>query len=278
MIRGQSTLFSHTNTHGYRAARILRFDRLVVALALANGIACSDEFIDPLAEPSASRSGAGDSGTWADSEPLESPRSASPKPNSTAIDTPNTPMLGSDHAASGSGATWVPAESGTPGIASVASSYSEFCGDFIRDPELEECDAGPEDALACSAECQVRDFLLVEPPNPTEPSLPSPIGRHPAAAAAQTLAVAFVEDAGSTRVGTQLLDVWGNRQDQIEVSAGASPSSAANPVVAALPGEAFAIAWNDLGIDGSALGIALRRQKHARGEQPRRIEAARLGE
>src|SRR5690606_17778774 len=33
----------------------------------------------------------------------------------------------------------------------------------------------------------------------------------------------------------------------------------ANPVVAALPGEAFAIAWNDLGIDGSALGIALRR-------------------
>lgn len=69
-----------------------------------------------------------------------------------------------------------------------APLFSEFCPDRIRDPLLEDCDAGPGGSIACNSACQVLDFLLVEPSDAEGDPVPTPFGRrlgtgrHPASA------------------------------------------------------------------------------------------------
>ena len=155
--------------------------------------------------------------------------------------------------------------SGGSGGSPPAPLFSEFCPDTIRDPVLEDCDAGPGGSIACSPVCQVLDFLLVEPPEAEGAPVPTPVGRrlgtgrHPASATLESLAVAFFRTETETSVHVQLFDDVGNRLFPVEVSQGAVPVRSANPVVAGLPNGSFAVAWNDLAVDGSELGVALRR-------------------
>ncbi len=155
--------------------------------------------------------------------------------------------------------------SGGSGGGPPAPLFSEFCPDRIRDPLLEDCDAGPGGSIACNSACQVLDFLLVEPSDAEGDPVPTPFGRrlgtgrHPASATLDSLAVAFFQAKTETSVHVQLLDDVGNRLLSVEVSQSAEPSSSANPVIAGLPSGSFAVAWNDLAVDGSELGIALRR-------------------
>ena len=143
---------------------------------------------------------------------------------------------------------------GGSGSTPILPLVSVFCADFVRDPVLEDCDAGPEGSPACNEVCQTLDFLLVEPPEEEEAPIPTPegrvlgTGRHPSAATEEALAVGFVEHGDDVRVRVQLLDVWGNLEALLDVSDGAFPVSAANPVVAALPDGRFAVAFNDFSV------------------------------
>src|SRR5262249_53792804 len=69
--------------------------------------------------------------------------------------------------------------------------------------------------------------------------------------------VEFPEDEPS--IGATLFNVWGQPAHHVEVSAGAFPIEQSNPVAAALPTGAYAVAWTDFDGDGSDLGIALRK-------------------
>lgn len=167
----------------------------------------------------------------------------------------------------GSGAGFSSGGEGAGGSSGSPSAplVSEFCPDSVRDSILEDCDAGPEGSPACNSVCQVLDFLLVEPPDEEGLPVPTPIGRrlgtgrHPVGSTVDSLAVAHIEQGSETAVYVQLLDEVGNRLSRVEVSSGAQPASSAHPVVAGLPGGSYAVAWNDLSVDGSELGVALRR-------------------
>src|SRR5690606_606037 len=150
----------------------------------------------------------------------------------------------------GSGGTG--STSGSGGSTQLTQT-SEYCGDFIRDPILEDCDGGPEGSPACNAVCQVLDFLLVEPDDVQEPPLIREQrvlgeGRHPSAGSAETQAVVFMDRSESNlvgHVGVQFLDAWGNREGTVDVAGDTLPAFSAHPVLAALPDGTFAAAWND---------------------------------
>lgn len=140
---------------------------------------------------------------------------------------------------------------------------SQFCGDAIRDTVIEECDDGAgtgEDA--CTNQCRAHNYFVVPPvvadSGPKLGSRTLGFGRHPAAAGAAASALAFVEKSGSTHaLKAAFFDLQGHRQGApVSVGSGASPTEQADPVVAALPGGKFALAWNDLA--GGSLDVALR--------------------
>jgi hypothetical protein len=148
------------------------------------------------------------------------------------------------------------------------TARSIFCGDGIRGIEDEQCDDGPDVTEngavvedSCSADCQVTDLLAVPPGASGGTDRYLGEGRHPAAATEGTFAVAFVEphvDVG--RVAVSTFTAAGARTGHvIDVSAGSTPVLFASPVIAPLPGGAYAVAWTDFGGDGDELGIALRR-------------------
>jgi hypothetical protein len=70
---------------------------------------------------------------------------------------------------------------------------------------------------------------------------------------------AFVPASGDVEVRATLFDIWGHAQSTVIVSEGAAPSGHGDPVVAALPDGAYAVAWTDVLGDSVDLGIALRR-------------------
>lgn len=123
---------------------------------------------------------------------------------------------------------------------------SEYCGDGIRDPVLEECDDGSGEGKddSCTPACRVRTLdraLGALLPQTAEQTLGT--GAHSAAGSAEGFAVVYLEHRA---VWLQLFDSLGRvNGDPIEVSAGAEPTLEANPVVAAIPGGKYAVAWTD---------------------------------
>ena len=132
---------------------------------------------------------------------------------------------------------------------------SRFCGDGIRDPVKEECDDGPGDGGdSCAADCRVRDVGVV-PPGGLVRTLGA--GRHVASAGADGFAVVYEEFGAEVGVRLQAFGESGRPSGgSLNVGSGARPSVAANPVVAALPDQSFAVAWTDVA-DGTP-DIALR--------------------
>ena len=137
---------------------------------------------------------------------------------------------------------------------------STHCGDAIRDPITEECDDGPgmEDD-SCSETCRIHNIFITPVTNPGGPRIRSRslgYGRHPVAAGAQGSAVVFTETTAEEVVlASALFDVQGRRVAVVDLQPGARPSQLADPVVAALPSGAFAVAWNDLLQGASDVGL-----------------------
>jgi hypothetical protein len=141
------------------------------------------------------------------------------------------------------------------------------CGDGYRDiGAAEECDPGSTPGnVMCSSICRVQDFLVVQPPS--EPVFPPSLranrtlgsGRHTVAGNDHSFAVAFTQEAPSpASVRLQILSSTGQRLVNTDLGEGGPALLESNPVVAALPGENYAVAWNDFRVDGDELGVALK--------------------
>ena len=146
------------------------------------------------------------------------------------------------------------------------------CGDGDRDVVAEECDDDNADNTdACLDTCRVRDMRVLEDTGSLESPLPNRYlgeGRHPVAAGASGFAVAFIEtvsdesspDLNPTVVLTHFGPAGARDMNQRTIlSSDTTPVLFADPVVAALPSGAYAVAWTDFDGDGDVLGIALRR-------------------
>lgn len=152
----------------------------------------------------------------------------------------------------GGGAANTGGTGGTPAV-------SLFCGDGIRDAVLEECDDGNADDVgdSCTSACGVRDVTAVplaaaDPPGGRRLGF----GRHPAAAGSDGIAIALIEGAASGELALATFDPKGVPSGAVTVESGVWPES--SPVVAALPGGDYAVAWSDELVDGDGLGVALR--------------------
>lgn len=153
-----------------------------------------------------------------------------------------------------------------PSDAADSGPVSTVCGDGIRGLD-EECDDGnAANDDACTTSCFVNDFLSVAPAvnDSGKPASGRYLGegRHPVAADADGFAVAYVEpgfapprialnafDPKGVRVGSPLLVSTGTKS---------TPLLFSSPVVAALPGAKYAMAWTDFDGDGDSLGVAIR--------------------
>jgi uncharacterized membrane protein len=140
------------------------------------------------------------------------------------------------------------------------------CGDGFREQD-EECESGtsPNNLMCTSTTCKVADFLpvqpLAQPPDspPLRPDRSLGNGRHTAAGNVHTMGVAYGQHApGSPAVKLQIMTSTGERAANADLGAGSTALLESNPVVAALPQDTFAVAWNDFGADGDELGVALR--------------------
>ncbi len=160
----------------------------------------------------------------------------------------------------------VAVEDANVGDGAGGGAPSVFCGDGIRDPVLEECDDGtgssPPDS--CSASCQVEDVLVVPGPGSDGGVPPKAVrrvgdGRHPVGGGAQGFGVALVDSSTSQpAIQMRAFDEKGVPKTLFTIANDSTSTASANPVVAALPSGKFAVAWTDLGGDGSGPGIALR--------------------
>jgi len=149
--------------------------------------------------------------------------------------------------------------------AASAPPSSQFCGDAIRDPVREECDLGDGvgSRALCTADCHVRDQTAIV--QPTDAAVPPGRtlgeGRHPVAVSASgSFGVVFVEpDAKPLRLSLTAFSDKGVASDAlVPISTGSTPLLMSHPVVAAVPGGKYAVAYTDFNGDGDKLGIALR--------------------
>jgi hypothetical protein len=84
-------------------------------------------------------------------------------------------------------------------------------------------------------------------------------GRHTLATAQDTFAISYVEEGPPpTSIRLQVLTSLGEQLISSNLSSGTTALLQSHPVVAALPGDLYAVAWNDFGADGDELGVALR--------------------
>ena len=150
--------------------------------------------------------------------------------------------------------TWIDPDPPPSGFGSV------YCGDWARDAETEECDSGPDGPfVACTANCQTLDFLLLE-------SQQSPVGQpnrkavrlgtspHQLAVIPRGFAVAFAYP-DEQKVAVRLFDERGTRGTQLTLG---EAVTFADPAITSI-GSSLYVAWNQLNGDGSELGVALRR-------------------
>ncbi len=170
-----------------------------------------------------------------------------------------------DGSAGGGGST---ADGGVGDAATDApmdGPVSQFCGDGVRDPVTEECDDGmgstPPDS--CNPQCVVQD-VLVSPGPGSEGGVSPKVtrrlgqGRHPVGGDDSGFGVAFVETHAGPLVGLRVFDEDGVPGTIATVAQDGTTTENAHPVVAALPGDGFAVAWSDSGADGDGRGIAIR--------------------
>jgi cysteine-rich repeat protein len=168
---------------------------------------------------------------------------------------------------SGAGGAATGGAAGGPPDAAPDGPPSLNCGDGIRDPITEECDdsTGVTPPDSCNAQCQVEDVLIV-PGAPADGGVPPKVsrrlggGRHPVGAGDSGSAVAFVTSLPApVGIGLKTFDSDGTpAASPIAVAADPSITANAAPVVAALPGGKYAVAYTDLNADGDGLGVALR--------------------
>jgi cysteine-rich repeat protein len=137
------------------------------------------------------------------------------------------------------------------------------CGDGWRDADTEECDDGNADeGDLCSASCRVLE-------RPVDPSVgaveidPPPrrlgTGRHVVAEACRGFGMTYVEGTGPASVSLATFGEHGESGTVVhDVSADSTPLLSADPVLAAVPGNKYVVAWNDIGGDGDLLGIAMK--------------------
>ena len=149
---------------------------------------------------------------------------------------------------------------GADGVLVDASpdAVSQFCGDGIRDFVTEECDDGPgtEDD-SCTSDCRVSSSRVAGEGIDGTRARVLGAGRHVVSAGGSGFGVVYTQAGASPSVLLQAFDSWGRRDGAaIDVAAGAQPTGAANPVVAALPGRSYAVAWTDGG--GGTPDVALR--------------------
>src|SRR5262249_48957904 len=142
-----------------------------------------------------------------------------------------------------------------PNTGQCSVQPSICCGNGVRDLPDEECDPGsPSGNLACLASCKGDDFLAVTPSQPPALSLRperSPgAGRHTIAGASGPFAVVYSQQAPSVGVSLQVLSGAGQRLRNVDLGSGTTALLQSNPVVAALPGDMYAAAWNDFGTGG----------------------------
>jgi hypothetical protein len=182
-----------------------------------------------------------------------------PTPCSTEPDSLTDPLaeVGTGGTTSGAGAG---AEGSAPQPSGPPYGTSTQCGDAIVGRD-EECDDGEGAGLdACTSDCQTRDQPVVSVAESGLADRYLGAGRHPVAGLVQGFATTYmVVGNDETSIGASLFDIWGKPQQQVIVSAGASPVDDANPVVAALPDGSYAVAWSDFDGDGSDLGVVMRR-------------------
>jgi cysteine-rich repeat protein len=239
-----------------------RFSSFVVSvglLAFPTGCECSGSGKAVFAEPDAS-------------EPVLQRSKANPPVHPVDIEPMGAPDAGPPDAAVDAGSDADLKGLGSPPDPVAAVPTSLFCGDAVRG-EDEECDDGNTDETdACTSACTVRDFAVVPAGEPGDAGkLPSRWlgwGRHPIGADGDGFAVAYIEPHGDeASVGLAMFDAVGVRRQIVDIGSGSTPQFFADPVVAALSGDAFAVAWTEFGGDGDALGIALRRVDAATGQK-----------
>lgn len=206
---------------------------------------------DPESVSAATRGGGdGGDGAHAGLPPPDPDATAAGAGGGTATASSSTAVTSGEGGSGGAGGA--PSSSTSTGGGAV----SLVCGDGIRGL-TEECDDGPG-ALddACTQECQVSDFVFS---GGTDAALQ--LGRHTVAAGPQGLAVAFVDRI--TTPPTPLVALFGpTGQPQgtsVVLGAGIAPAASSSPVVAALPGGAYAAAWTTWLGDGDQRGVSLQR-------------------
>jgi hypothetical protein len=206
-------------------------------------------------------------GTTSSDEPgISSPTAAQPSSGGTTGDGPKKISQGFSsftpdgvvQALPQGGSAGSGGASGPPG---PPYGTSTACQDSIVGAD-EECDDGPGAALdACTSTCQTRDQPVV----PAAESLGGErflgVGRHPLSGSDTGFALSYLQIdplLGEPQIGVSTFDIWGKPAQRVIVSEDASPIDEANPVMAALPGGKYAVAWSDFDGDGSDLGVALR--------------------
>ena len=148
-----------------------------------------------------------------------------------------------------------------------APPAQNVCGDGWRDPATEECDDGLGAAgirRGCTSTCTVLDENDIAHLGADGGLSNTPrslgAGRHPIAAGVQTFAVATLESA--TEPPTVALTTFTRKGAATGVvtpmSVGSVVSDQGDPVLAPLPCDQYALAWNDVGGDGDGLGVAIR--------------------
>ncbi|MDH5676298.1 MAG: hypothetical protein OEZ06_29530 [Myxococcales bacterium] len=214
--------------------------RLPWILALAFALACGDDSDELEADatiPADSATAASDA----------TPDAA------TAIDFDGGPLDAQVEAStpSDSGASMdatAPVDTGPPPL-----PVSEYCGDAIRDPVLEECDDGPGDPRdSCSEQCIARSLGVV-PSDDVDDAGPSDeperwlgFGRHPVAASENRIGVVHLRDAIVPEVWLQRFDAFGAPIGEPQpMDADTVPTLQADPVVAALPQDALVVAFTE---------------------------------
>lgn len=143
---------------------------------------------------------------------------------------------------------------------------STSCGDGVRDPATEECDDGLDaGSRACTSSCTVVDRPVESDPSSSERRLGA--GRHPVAGGPLGHAVALMEttspDAGyESSVAVLTFSPVGEWLGSATIPGALLD---ADPVLAALPGGDYALAFASLYADGDELGITLCRIPNAGG-------------
>jgi cysteine-rich repeat protein len=165
------------------------------------------------------------------------------------------------------GAAGAAGAGGAPADDPCVPATSVICGDGVRAP-TEECDDGPGRASdLCTAKCQSTSALLelqvTDYSWETQPRYLG-AGRHPLAGLTDGAAVVYVEpepasETWPSHIGLAVFDGPSAPRIRENISSGTSPVLFANPVVAALPNDALAVAFTEFDGDGDELGIALRR-------------------